>query len=312
MLGFGVDANELDHGKLRNGETLATGFHDQRRDDGERQRNLDGEAEALALHRLHVDAAADLIDVVANHIHADAAAGHAGDLLGGREAGREDELLDLGFRHLVELGLGDEPVGQSLFLDPLDVEAAAVIGDADDDMPALVIGGQPDDALLRLASGDPVGPRLQAVVGGVAHHVGERILDALQHLAVELGVGAVQLELDVLAELGGKIADDARQLLPSVADRLHARAHDAVLQLGGNVGEPLQRHLELGIVVAAHDVEELVAGQHQLGHHGHQVFERVDADANRFAGDRGLGFFLLGPVGILGLAVLGAPCAARP
>ena len=85
----------------------------------------------------------------------------------------------------------DEPVGQSLVADPLDVEAAAVVGDADDDVAAFVIGGEANDALLRLAGGDPLGARLQAVVGGVAHHVGERILDALQHLAVELGVGAV-------------------------------------------------------------------------------------------------------------------------
>ena len=166
---------------------------------------------------------------------------------GGGEAGREDELLDLRFRHLVELGLGREPVGQRLVPDPLDVEAAAVVGDADDDVAALVIGGQADDALLRLAGGDPVGARLQAVIGGVAHHVGERVLDPLQHLAVELGVGAVHLKLDVLAELGRQIAHDARQLLPGVADRLHARAHDAVLQLGGDIGEPLQRHLEFGI-----------------------------------------------------------------
>ena len=43
--------------------------------------------------------------------------------------------------------------------------AAAVVGDADDDVAALVISRQPDDALLRLAGGDPVGARLQAVIG---------------------------------------------------------------------------------------------------------------------------------------------------
>ena len=78
-----------------------------------------------------------------------------------------------------------------------------------------------------------------------------------------------------------KIAHDARQLLPGVADRLHARLHHAFLQLGGDVGEPLQRHLELGIVVPAHDVEQLIARQHQLRHHRHQVFERVEVDADR-------------------------------
>ena len=310
MLGLGVHAHQLDHRELRDGEALAARFHDQRRDDGERQRNLDGEAQALALHRVHVDGAADLIDVVAHHVHADAAAGHAGDCPGGREAGREDEFLDLRFRHLVELGLGGEALGQRLVADALDVEAAAVVGDVDDDVAAFVIGGEADGALLRLAGGDALGAALEAVVGGVAHHVGERILDPLEHLAVELGVGAVHLELDVLAELGGQVAHDARQLLPGVADRLHARLHDAVLQLGGDVGQPLQRHLEFGFVVAAHDVEQLVARQHQLRHHGHQVFERIDADADRLAGDLVFGLVFGSVVGLFSGLVLGLSLAS--
>ena len=137
----------------------------------------------------------------------------------------------------------------------------------------------------RLAGGGALGRRLQPVVGGVAHHVGERILDQVEHLAVELGVGAVHLQFDLLAEFAGEVAHDARQLLPGIADRLHARLHDAFLQLGGDVGEPLQRHLELGVLVAAGDLEQLVAGQHQLRDHGHQVFERVDVDADRLVGD---------------------------
>jgi hypothetical protein len=127
--------------------------------------------------------------------------------------------------------------------------------------------------------------RLQAVVGGVAHHVGERVLDQVEHLAVELGVGAVHLEFDLLVQFAGEVAHDARQLLPGITDRLHARLHDAFLQFGGDVGEPLQRHLELGVLVAAGDFQELVAGQHQLGDHGHQVFERIDVDPDRLVGD---------------------------
>ena len=94
------------------------------------------------------------------------------------------------------------PFGDRLGLDLLGVEAAAVVGDLDDDVAALVIGGEPDGALLGLAERAPLVRRLQAVIGGVAHHVGERILDQLQHLAVELGVGAVHFELDLLVELG--------------------------------------------------------------------------------------------------------------
>ena len=127
--------------------------------------------------------------------------------------------------------------------------------------------------------------RLDAVIGAIAHQMGERILDQFEHLAVELGLGAVHFELDVLAELGAEIAHDARQFLPRIADRLHARLHHAFLQLGGDVGKPLQRHLEVGILVPADDLKKLVAGQHQLRNRGHQMIERIDVDADRMVGE---------------------------
>ena len=203
----------------------------------------------------------------------------------GGEARREDELVDLGFRHLLEFGLADETVRDRLGLDPLGVETAAVVGDADQDVAAFVIGGEPDGALLGLAAGGALGRGLQAVIGGVAHHVRQRILDQVEHLAVELGVGAVHLQFDLLVQFAGEVAHDSRQLLPGIADRLHPRLHDAFLQLGGDVGQPLQRHLELGIVVAPGDLQQLIAGQHQLRHHRHQVFQRVHVDADRLVGD---------------------------
>ena len=116
--------------------------------------------------RLHVDRAADLLDVGAHHVHADAAAGDVGDLGGGGEARREDELVDLRVRQLVgDSASGDEPLRDRLGPDPRDVEAAAVVGDLDDDVAALVIGREADAASLRLAGGEPLARRLDAVVG---------------------------------------------------------------------------------------------------------------------------------------------------
>ena len=249
-------------------------------------------------HGLDVDDAADLIDVGAHDVHADAAAGYARDLRRGREAGREDELVDLRFRQLVGFGFRDQAAGDRLDSDPRGVEAAPVVGDLDDDVTAFVPGGEPDRPSLGLAGGAPLGRHLEAVVGRVADHVDQRILDEIEHLAVELGLGALHLELDRLAKLGGQVAHDPRQLLPRIADRLHARLHDAFLQLGGDVGEALQRRLEFGILVPAADVEQLIAREHQLRDHGHQMFERVDMHADRLVRDLAVGALFVAAVGV--------------
>ena len=232
---------------------------------------------------VQIDRAADLLDIAAHDVHADAAAGNAGDLRGGGKAGREDEIANFAVGLGRHLGLAGKTALDRLGADAREIEAAAVVGDLDDDVTALVAGGEPDRATARLAGGEPLGRTLDAVIGAIAHQMRERILDQFEHLAVELGFGAVHFEFDFLAELGGQVAHDARQLLPRIADRLHARLHHAFLQLGGDVGEPLQRHLEVGILVAAHDLEKLIAGQHQFRNRGHQIIERVDADADRMA-----------------------------
>ena len=44
VLGVGAGPHQFDHGQLRDRKAVAGGFHDQGRDDGQRQRDLDGEA----------------------------------------------------------------------------------------------------------------------------------------------------------------------------------------------------------------------------------------------------------------------------
>ena len=50
----------------------------------------------------------------------------------------------------------------------------------------------------------PLVRRLQTVVGRIAHHMGERVLDQIEHLAVELGLGALHFQIDLLAEFVGR------------------------------------------------------------------------------------------------------------
>ncbi len=83
-----------------------------------------------------------------------------------------------------------------------------------------------------------------------------------------------------------EVAHHARQLGPGIADRLHAGLHHAFLQFGRDVVEALQRAANSLSFCFAHDLQELVAGQHQLADHGHQVLEQLDIDADGLVGDR--------------------------
>ena len=65
----------------------------------------------------------------------------------------------------------------------------------------------------------------------VADQVHQRVLDGLDDGPVQFRLGAVHLQPDLLAEGHGHVAHHARQLVPDHADGLHARLHDALLQL---------------------------------------------------------------------------------
>ena len=155
--------------------------------------------------------------------------------------------------------------------------------DFDHDITALPRSGQPDGTSTRLARGASLVRILDAVVGTIAYQMGERIFDQIKDLTIQFGIGPDHLESDVFAEIRRKVAYDARQLLPRIADRLHARLHHLPLDLGRDARQALQRHVELGIVVPAENFEQLIARENQLGDHGHELVKRVDAHSDRLA-----------------------------
>ena len=200
----------------------------------------------------------------------------------------KDEAVDLRVGHARGFGFGRDAIGNDLCSDLFGRQAAAVVSDFDDDVATFVVGTQCDRAGLGLARGATFGRRFEAMITGIADHMRERILDQLQHLAVEFRALAVHHEIDLLAEFVRQIAYDAWQLRPRVADRLHARLHDAFLQLGRHVGETLQRHLELTVVQVSHHFEQLIARQHEFADHNDQLLDHVDVDADGLVGERSL------------------------
>lgn len=67
-------------------------------------------------------------------------------------------------------------------------------------------GRQFNGAVGGLAQFDTLGGWLKAVIGRVAHHVGQRIADQLQHLAIKFGAFTVHHEVDLLTQFVRQIA----------------------------------------------------------------------------------------------------------
>ena len=110
------------------------------------------------------------------------------------------------------------------------VDAAAVVAHGDDHVAAGVAGGDLQRARGRLARRDALLRRLEAVVERVADEVHERVAERVDHGAVELGLLAHELELDLLAELRREVAHEPREAQEHGLDRDHPHLHDHLLE----------------------------------------------------------------------------------
>ena len=82
----------------------------------------------------------------------------------------------------------------------------------------------------RLARGLALLGAFEAVVERVADEVHERVAERVDDGAVELGVLADELQLDLLAELGREVAHEPREAQEDGLDRDHPHLHDHRLQ----------------------------------------------------------------------------------
>ena len=208
-----------------------------------------------------------------HHVHADPAAGNIGDCFGRREPRLEDEVQRFPVAQLLGLLGPQEPFVDGLLLEPRDVDSRAVIADFDVDLSALVIGAQGQRPFGRLARSKAGFRRLDAVIARVTDQVHERIFDRLDDSAVEFGLGAFHFEPNLLAEGYGDVANHARQLVPDHPDGLHAGLHDTLLQFGGNQVQTLRGGVQGGVFPLVIELENLVAGEHQLAHQIHELVE---------------------------------------
>ena len=108
--------------------------------------------------------------------------------------------------------------------------------------------------------------------------MGQGITHQLQHLSVQLGFRAALDQRNLLTQFLRQVAHQAGQVRPGLADRLHACLGHAVLQVGYQPGQALQRRLEFAVVQATGQTGQLISGQDQLRDQGHQLLD--DRQAN--------------------------------
>ncbi len=137
------------------------------------------------------------------------------------------------------------PRSTTLAAQPLQVDAAAVIGQGDLEHPRAMACLQADGPHRRLAGRAAVVGHFEAVVQRVADQMVERCLEPVEDVAVDAGGLADDLEPRLLAELSSQVADQAREAAHTVGQRPHPAGQHLVVQPAGNVladaGELLDR-----------------------------------------------------------------------
>ncbi len=100
-----------------------------------------------------------------------------------------------------------DPLAQALR-----IHATAVVVNAHMDIGAECLGADANGTLARLTALFARVGRFDTVVDGVANQVDERVVECLDHLAIELGSLAGQHQCNLFARLAGKLAHKARQV----------------------------------------------------------------------------------------------------
>ena len=118
------------------------------------------------------------------------------------------------------------------------------------------------------------------MVERVAHEVHERVADRVDDGAVELGVLADELELDLLAELAREVADEPREAQEDGLHGDHADLHDDRLQGVRAAREVLHGLREAGHLGLGGEDLDLGALDDQLAHEVHELVQALGVDAD--------------------------------
>ncbi|HEU5479564.1 MAG TPA: hypothetical protein VFU90_07000, partial [Candidatus Tumulicola sp.] len=125
------DAHHALHRRHRHCVRRFAEAHQNRLRHRQRERQADDERAARTARGIDGERTAELLDLVVHDVHADAAAGKLGHLLSGREAGFQDEAVQVAVGQL-DVGF-EQAAFDRLAPDRVAIHAAAVVGHAQHD-----------------------------------------------------------------------------------------------------------------------------------------------------------------------------------
>src|SRR6266481_2616206 len=225
-----LDAADFDDGRKWNGEEAAPDAEEQRLNAGQREGHPKLDSCALAFTGSDVNRAFEAIENGADDVHADAAAGDFGDFAGGAEPRLEDQVHDVLIGEASGVFEFDEAVANGVFANIVQVDAAAIVADFDDDLRALMMSVEGNCSAGGLAGAEALVSWLNTVVDGVADKVRERLGKRVEDAFVEIGVFAGDFQGDVFAAEFRDVANDPRKSAEELFDGNHADFEDALVK----------------------------------------------------------------------------------
>ena len=271
-----IQSNHLEQIRLRNRKTIPTTTHNHHRDDCQSQRYFNAAGGALANFRRHVYHPADLLNLRLHHVHSDAATRNIADFFRRGEARLENQVHHFLLAHRRRLFWRDQVALQRTGLDALHLNSAAVIDDFNGDQTRRMEGTQKNAPLRILARGLTLFGRFHAVIHAVTQQMGHWIFNRLNDRAIQFRLRTFGLQSDLLSAQLSKITHRSGQFAPERINRLDARLHHAVLQLGGDVVEPVASRLHRNGLQRSGELNDLVAGEHEFTDQIHQAVQQFD------------------------------------
>src|SRR5208337_2236801 len=229
-----LDASNFDDGGQRNGEQATPDTEEQGLDASQGQGDTKLNAGAESLGGSNVHGAFEAVEDGAHDVHAYTTSGNFSDFRGGAEARFEDEVKGVLVADAIGVVGFDEAVANGVLANEIEVHAAAIVANFDNDLSALMVSLERDGAARGFAGAEAHVGGFDTMINGVADQVGERLGERVKNPFVQVGVFAGNFQGDVFAAEFGDIADNPGEAAEQLFDRNHADFEDALVQFVEN------------------------------------------------------------------------------